>query len=81
MLSVCLQYSSWFVPAQLPAGADVCEADDVADCIWILHEGVVVEVDKQGMESHERHAPALLGETALLRELDNQYHFRPCALR
>ena len=59
----------------------MCEADDVADCIWILHEGKVAEVDKQGIESHEVHAPAVLGETSLLRELDTQFHFRPCALR
>jgi hypothetical protein len=26
-------------------------------------------------------APALLGESALLRELDDKYYFRPCALR
>ncbi len=66
---------------QLPAGQDLCEADDVADCIWILHEGVAAEVDANGVESHDRTAPAVLGETALLRELDPQYHFRPCALR
>ena len=66
---------------QLPAGQDLCEADDVADCIWILHEGLVAEVDANGIEAHDRTAPAVLGETALLRELDSQYHFRPCALR
>ncbi len=66
---------------QLPAGQDLCEADDVADCIWILHEGLVAEVDANGVESSDKMAPAVLGETALLRELDTQYHFRPCALR
>ena len=66
---------------QLPAGADLCEADDVADCIWILHEGIVAEVDANGIEAYDNMAPALLGETALLKELDTQYHFRPCALR
>ena len=71
----------YFLCVQLPAGADICEKDDVADCIWILHEGIVAEVDAEGIESHDRHAPAILGETALLRELDSQYHFRPCALR
>ena len=36
--------------AQLPAGADICEADDVADCIYILHEGSVAEVGPSGQE-------------------------------
>jgi hypothetical protein len=26
-------------------------------------------------------APAVLGETALLRDIDDQYCFRPCGLR
>ena len=55
------------VPLQLPAGQDLCEVDDVADCIWILHEGLVAEVDANGIEAHDRMAPAVLGETALLR--------------
>ncbi|BDA50689.1 probable potassium/sodium hyperpolarization-activated cyclic nucleotide-gated channel [Coccomyxa sp. Obi] len=68
-------------PMQLPAGADICEAGDVADCLWILHEGSVAAVDANGIETRVTTAPALLGETALLRELDDQHHFRPCALR
>lgn len=66
---------------QLPAGADICEAGDVADCLWVLHEGSVAAVDADGVETHVTTAPALLGETALLQELDDEYHFRPCALR
>lgn len=34
-----------------------------------------------GHKSEVISAPALLGETALLQELDEQYHHRPCALR
>jgi len=49
---------------QLLAGADLCEADDVADCIWILHEGIIAEVDANDIEAHERFAPTPLGETA-----------------
>lgn len=67
--------------AQLPAGADICEAGDVADCIWVLHEGSVAAVDANGFETSVMVAPALLGETALLRELNEEYHFLPCALR
>lgn len=66
---------------QLPAGCDICEAGDVADCLWVLHEGSVAAVDASGYESDVTIAPALLGETALLRELGDEYHFRPCALR
>ena len=66
---------------QLPAGGDICEAGDMADCLWILHEGSVAAVDANGIETTVTTAPALLGETALLQELDDQHHFRPCALR
>lgn len=66
---------------QLPAGADICEAGDIADCLWMLHEGSVSAVGATGYETKVSTAPALLGETALLQELDGQYHFRPCALR
>jgi hypothetical protein len=27
--------------AQCPAGIDICVAGDMADCIWVLHEGEV----------------------------------------
>lgn len=66
---------------QLPAGADMCEAGDMADCLWVLHEGAVAAVGASGYETKVSTAPALLGETALLQELDEQYHFRPNALR
>ncbi len=53
----------------------------MADCIWVLHEGSVSAVDANGFETSVMAAPALLGETALLRELDEDYHFCPSALR
>jgi hypothetical protein len=67
--------------AQLPAGADIYEEGDLADCMYILHEGSVAEVTSAGVEHNVRVSPALLGETALLRELGDEYLFRPCALR
>ncbi|CAL8465088.1 g4623 [Coccomyxa elongata] len=76
-----LAIADLMTPMQLPAGADICEAGDVADCLWVLHEGSVAAVNADGVETHVTTAPALLGETALLQELDDQYHFRPCALR
>ena len=38
-------------------------------------------VDAAGYETSVTCAAALLGETALLRELDEEFHFRPSALR
>ena len=34
--------------------ADIFDADDVADCIWVLHEGSVAEVDQHGQEMRVR---------------------------
>ncbi|CAL8463823.1 g3357 [Coccomyxa elongata] len=73
--------AAMMTPLQLPAGADMCEAGDIADCLWVLHEGSVSAVGATGYETKISTAPALLGETALLQELDGQYRFRPCALR
>ena len=36
--------------AQLPAGADVYDVDEIADCVWILHEGSCVETGPSGEE-------------------------------
>lgn len=66
---------------QLPAGVTVCEVEDPADCVWVLHEGSVAEVTPDGVEINIRTAPALLGETALLREISSEYYVRPVSLR
>ena len=44
--------------------AQTPEADDMAECILILHEGIVAEVDANDIQAHERIAPTLLGWTA-----------------
>ena len=42
------------VRAQLPAGAPMCDRGDVADCIWILHEGSVSELGPNLEETKAR---------------------------
>ena len=56
-----VQFLRYSLCAQLPAVVNICRMDDVADCIWILHEGSVAEVDAERIESHDRHAPAIFG--------------------
>lgn len=66
---------------QLPAGVTICEVDDPADCVWLLHEGSVAEMTPDGSEINVKEAPALIGETALLRELGEEHCYRPSALQ
>ena len=67
---------------QLPAGFEICEDGDIADCFYILHDGEVnarsfatTNVDTQ------LKAPALLGQVALLQEQDETYVQRQCGYR
>ncbi len=66
---------------QVPAGVDMCKAGDMADCLWVLHRGSVVAISAAEHNDKVIGAPALLGETALLQELDEQHLHRPCTLR
>lgn len=59
----------------------MCKAGDVADCLWVMHKGSVAARGSAGPDTGVINAPALLGETALLQELDEQHHYRECTLR
>ena len=48
---------------QLPAGADICEADDVKDCLYILHEGSVAELGPNGQENQVTNRPLIPGKS------------------
>ena len=47
---------------QVPAGFELCDVEDAADCFWILHEGELAVQSITGqvsplLSSHLRHAP------------------------
>ena len=67
---------------QLPAGFEVCEEGDIADCFYILHDG---EVNAYSLTTTlvdtQLKAPALLGQVALLQEQDANYVQRQCGYR
>ncbi|BDA48948.1 probableVMJ3 Protein CNGC15c [Coccomyxa sp. Obi] len=79
-LSEQMSIAAVMTPQQLPAGADMCKAGDVADCLWVLHRGSVAKRGTAGHKPQVISAPALLGETALLQELDGQHQYRSCEL-
>ncbi|GFR48402.1 hypothetical protein Agub_g10296 [Astrephomene gubernaculifera] len=70
-------------PQRLPAGEDLCQQGDVADCLWILQEGTIEAVryreGSQAVEADER--PRLLGESVLLGDSVEACRVRPWTLR
>ncbi len=67
---------------QLPAGFEVCEEGDIADCFYILHDGEVNAHSFSGStDDTQLKAPALLGQVALLQEQDATYVQRQCGYR
>lgn len=67
---------------QLPAGFEICEEGDLADCFYILHDG---EVNARSFSNPaldtQLKAPGLLGQVALLQEQDPKYVQRQCGYR
>ena len=54
---------------QLPAGFELCEEGDMAETLWILHDGELAANTFSGSEDNTiLRAPALVGEVALLQE-------------
>ena len=67
---------------QLPAGFELCEEDDLADCFWILHDGEVAAVSYETPDHDATlKAPALVGQVAILQEQDPNYMQRQCSYR
>eukprot|EP00887_Chlorella_sp_A99_P000211 scaffold13.g211.t1 len=73
--------SSCAVPADFTPGQTICKAGDVADRLWLLHDGRV-QVVHNGLDVvREVEAPGLFGEAALLQLGDPAYCLRPCGYR
>ena len=67
---------------QLPAGFELCEEDDLADCFWILHDGEVAAISYETPDHNDTlKAPALVGQVAILQEQDPKYMQRQCSYR
>ncbi|KAK9787129.1 hypothetical protein WJX73_004779 [Symbiochloris irregularis] len=67
-------------PVSLPAGHDLCKVGDCADCLWILQDGELLSIDQsKGMELI--HAPAILGEAAVLGDTMDECAERQATLR
>ena len=73
---------SILLSVQLPAGFEICEEGDIADCFYILHDGEVnaYSFTASKMDTQLK-APALLGQVALLQEQDATYVQRQCGYR
>ncbi|KAG2485159.1 hypothetical protein HYH03_016049 [Edaphochlamys debaryana] len=70
-------------PLRLPAGEDLCQQGDIADCFWILQDGTVQAVRyKEGSVTLDAsESPRLLGESVLLGDVVEPCRVRPWTLR
>eukprot|EP00198_Chlamydomonas_reinhardtii_P005658 XP_001694994.1 predicted protein [Chlamydomonas reinhardtii] len=70
-------------PIRLPAGEDLCQQGDVADCFWVLQDGTVQAVRyKEGSVTIDAsETPRLLGEGVLLGDVVEECRVRPWTLR
>ncbi|KAL3138951.1 hypothetical protein ABBQ32_005763 [Trebouxia sp. C0010 RCD-2024] len=67
-------------PTKVPPGHEICVQGDVADCIWLLHEGDVVAIYHY-KEGEIEKGPAIVGGSALLAATEGQFRVRPCGYR
>eukprot|EP01025_Chloroclados_australasicus_P003949 TRINITY_DN10941_c0_g4_i2.p1 TRINITY_DN10941_c0_g4~~TRINITY_DN10941_c0_g4_i2.p1 ORF type:complete len:478 (+),score=3.42 TRINITY_DN10941_c0_g4_i2:726-2159(+) len=62
---VLKQFASRLQPINPAPGGDLCREGDLANCVWLLLDGVI-GVSRFQRELHEIHAPAFLGDGVIL---------------
>mmetsp|Transcript_5716 Transcript_5716/g.10891 ORF Transcript_5716/g.10891 Transcript_5716/m.10891 type:complete len:1840 (-) Transcript_5716:319-5838(-) len=80
-----VRLSELFRPMRLPAGEELCQQGDVADCLWILAEGCVQAVRyKEGsvtLDTRVLDNPQLFGEEILIGNIIPACQLRSWTMR
>ncbi|GAB4813507.1 hypothetical protein N2152v2_000553 [Parachlorella kessleri] len=71
---------SFMAPVELGPGQELCLRGELADRFWVLHDGEVQVINSYDT-LRSIQAPAVLGESAVLQHIDDNYCVRPHGYR